>query len=100
MRLFGESALPASRWTASLDKVASLSDRAAAHKASGGFVRAVQTWRAWDGEHRGVRFIDDDYAAAQMLLSMYERAAPAVDRAAEVARSLDSLGSFSQGEKT
>jgi hypothetical protein len=32
----------------------------------------VLRWQDWDQEHRGVRFIDDNYQAAQLLLERYE----------------------------
>jgi hypothetical protein len=99
-RLFGEAALPGSKWTGSLDKSAALSERSAAHKAAGAYLRSLQRWRDWDNEHRGVRFIDDEYQAAQLLLSMYEQAGPALERAGEVARSLESLGTFQQGAQS
>lgn len=55
-----------------LDPSASLSRRAAARLASGSLLRAVAAWARWDDAHRGVRFIDDDYASAQVLLARFE----------------------------
>jgi hypothetical protein len=55
-----------------LDPTTTLASRAAARVASGALLRAVLVWAAWDQEHRGVRFIDDDYAAAQLLLARFE----------------------------
>jgi hypothetical protein len=40
--------------------------------AAGSLLRAVATWAAWDEAHRGVRFIDDDYPAVQLLLARFE----------------------------
>lgn len=55
-----------------LDSKAPLSTRAQARTAAGSLLRAVLRWQAWDQEHRGVRFIDDNYQAAQLLLERYE----------------------------
>ena len=30
-------------------------------------------WNDWDNEHRGVRFIDDNYATVQVMLAQFER---------------------------
>jgi hypothetical protein len=57
---------------AELDSKAPLSVRASARTAAGSMLRAVLRWQDWDLEHRGVRFIDDNYHAAQLLLERYE----------------------------
>lgn len=54
-----------------------LASRGAARVAAGALLRAVQVWAAWDQAHRGVRFIDDEYAAAQLLLARFEVIQPA-----------------------
>ena len=56
-----------------LDPTAPLSLRMAARVAAGSLLRAVVRWGEWDQQHRGVRFIDDDYARAQRLLERFER---------------------------
>ncbi|HEX4420191.1 MAG TPA: hypothetical protein VH165_19885 [Kofleriaceae bacterium] len=56
-----------------LDPEASLSDRAAARVAAGALLRGVVRWAAWDEAHRGVRFLDEDYAATQLVLARFER---------------------------
>ena len=55
-----------------LDSGATLALRQAARVAAGSLLRGVARWAAWDREHRGVRFIDDDYQAAQGLLARFE----------------------------
>jgi hypothetical protein len=35
-------------------------------------LRAVVRWGEWDQMHRGVRFLDDEYAATQLLLARFE----------------------------
>jgi hypothetical protein len=62
------------RWPAPrrLDPSTSLKARTAARQAAGALLRAVRRWAAWDEQHRGVRFIDDDYEAAQLLLARFE----------------------------
>ena len=55
-----------------LDPAATLGSRAAARVAAGALLRGVMAWAAWDQAHRGVRFIDDDYAAVQVLLARFE----------------------------
>lgn len=57
---------------ATLDPKAALSTRAQARLAAGALLRGVMRWYDWDQQHRGVRFIDDNYAAAQLLLERYE----------------------------
>ena len=57
---------------AQLEPTATLAQRAEARVAAGALLRAVVAWSAWDQAHRGVRFIDDDYAAAQVLLARFE----------------------------
>jgi hypothetical protein len=56
-----------------LDLTKPLSVRAAARLAAGALLRGIQLWSTWDERHRGVRFLDDDYEAAQLLLSRFER---------------------------
>ncbi len=56
-----------------LDPTAPLSVRMEARTAAGSLLRAVIRWSEWDQQHRGVRFIDDDYARAQRLLARFER---------------------------
>jgi hypothetical protein len=55
-----------------LDADAPLSERVAARVASGALLRGVARWAEWDQRHRGVRFMDDDYAIAQHLLARFE----------------------------
>jgi hypothetical protein len=55
-----------------LDRTAPLAVRAAARDAAGALLRAIVRWRGWDDEHRGVRFVDDDYPRAQVLLARFE----------------------------
>jgi FtsH ternary system-associated peptide len=62
---------------ARLDPDATLARRAAARVAAGALLRGVMTWARWDEAHRGVRFIDDDYAMAQLLLARFEAIQPA-----------------------
>lgn len=57
---------------AQLDPNTTLAARAQARIAAGSLLRAVVRWGDWDQQHRGVRFIDDDYAAAQLLLERFE----------------------------
>ncbi|MEO8706365.1 MAG: hypothetical protein ABI867_40420 [Kofleriaceae bacterium] len=56
-----------------LDPSAPLSVRASARSSAGSLLRAVMRWNDWDQEHRGIRFIDDGYASAQLLLNRFER---------------------------
>jgi len=55
-----------------LDPRAPLSTRARARTAAGALLRGVVRWSEWDQQHRGVRFIDDNYGAAQLLLERFE----------------------------
>ncbi len=77
---------------AQLDPTTTMSARAQARIAAGALLRAVTAWAEWDRQHRGVRFIDDDYAAAQYLLGRFERIQSAgVDRANAWLSELSSL---------
>jgi hypothetical protein len=58
-----------------LDRTKPLSARTAARKAAGSLLRGLATWIEWDRAHRGVRFLDDDYEASQLLLTRFEKAA-------------------------
>jgi FtsH ternary system-associated peptide len=59
-----------------LDPRRPLSERAQARVAAGALMRAIERWNAWDQLHRGVRYFDDDYQAAQLLLQHFERIGP------------------------
>jgi hypothetical protein len=77
---------------AQLDPNTTLAVRAQARVAAGAVLRAVVRWGEWDQQHRGVRFIDDDYAAAQLLLERFEPiGAPGVARASSWLTELASL---------
>lgn len=55
-----------------LDVSTTLAIRAQARLAAGALLRSVVRWAAWDESHRGVRFMDDEYAASQLLLARFE----------------------------
>jgi hypothetical protein len=77
---------------AQLDPNTTLAVRARARVAAGALLRAVVRWGEWDQLHRGVRFIDDDYAAAQLLLERFETIGPSgLGRAAHWLAELASL---------
>ncbi len=63
----------AATFTEGLDATAPLRDRQEARRAAGALLRAVGRLRAWDQEHRAVRFIDDGYAGAQRLVQEWEQ---------------------------
>ena len=56
-----------------LDPATPLSERANARIRAGSLLRALVTWSEWDEQHRGIRFIDDDYQQAQLMLARFER---------------------------
>lgn len=75
-----------------LDPTKPLSIRAAARLGAGALLRGVSRWQQWDELHRGVRFLDDDYEAAQLLLHRFEKVGRGgVDRAASWLAELASL---------
>ncbi|OJH42187.1 hypothetical protein [Cystobacter ferrugineus] len=90
---------PASRWVEGLSPSASLRSRDEAARAAGAGLRMLSRVGRWDAEHRGVRFFDDDYDAAQLLLSEWSAfGVPGFRKAAELERALcflDSSGSIS-----
>ncbi|WP_163997179.1 hypothetical protein [Pyxidicoccus caerfyrddinensis] len=82
---------PASRWVEGLSLTASLGLRAAAARAAGGYLRALGRLARWDADHRAVRFFDDGYDAAQLLLSEWSAFGEAgFRRAADLERELSS----------
>lgn len=90
---------PAVRWVEGMSLSAALSVRGAAARASGAFLRALGRLSRWDAEHRAVRFFDDTYDAAQLLLSEWSPVGePGFRRAAELERelatSLTTAGAF------
>ncbi|MGE3545676.1 MAG: hypothetical protein AB7L28_17190, partial [Kofleriaceae bacterium] len=67
---------------AELDPTVRIAERMAARVAAGALLRGVTRWASWDEQHRGVRFIDEDYGSAQSLLARFERIGSAgVERA-------------------
>ncbi|MDB4954143.1 MAG: hypothetical protein JWO36_1712 [Myxococcales bacterium] len=75
-----------------LDTTAPLSARAGARVAAGALLRAAARWNEWNEQHRAVRFIDDDYPAAQLLLGRFEKLGRAgADRVATWLSDLASL---------
>ncbi|WP_164016886.1 hypothetical protein [Pyxidicoccus trucidator] len=82
---------PASRWVEGLSLTTSLGVRATAARASGAFFRVLGRLTRWDAEHRAVRFFDDGYEAAQLLLSEWSPFGEAgFRRAADLERELSS----------
>ncbi len=69
--LLGRSVAP---FPNDLDRTKPLSARTQARKAAGSLLRGMTTWLEWDRMHRGVRFLDDDYEASQLLLTRMEKA--------------------------
>lgn len=68
-----EHPLTATEYVASLNQDTPLRDRTQARRAAGALLRGVGRLRAWDAEHRAVRFIDDGYQLAQELVREWER---------------------------
>lgn len=80
---------PATRWVESLSLTASLSQRTSAARAAGGYLRCLARLARWDADHRAVRFFDDGYDAAQLLLSEWSPFGEAgFRRAADLEREL------------
>lgn len=83
--------VPPTAWIETLELIGPLSERTAATRAAGSFLRALVRWKTWDDEHRGVRFIDDGYDASQLLLRRYEQLGERLRHGEDVLRALDSL---------
>lgn len=82
----------AQRWVAALATQGSLGERQAAARASGALCEGLEVLHRWASEARTVRFFDDDYAAAQLLLRQWELLGPdAHEHARSVVRELGSL---------
>ena len=89
---------PATHWMEGLSPSASLRARAEAARAAGAWLRSLARLARWDAEHRAVRFFDDDYDAAQLLLSQWNAFGEVGFRlAAERERALASLGPLESG---
>jgi hypothetical protein len=58
-----------------LDRTKPLGLRMSARVAAGALLRGLSKWCEWDRQHRGVRFLDDDYESSQLLLTRFEKAA-------------------------
>jgi hypothetical protein len=56
-----------------LDPSSPLSTRAQARIAAGSLLRALVRWADWDMQHRAIRYIDDDYQLAQLMLARFEK---------------------------
>lgn len=83
---------PASWWVAGLSLQSSLRERSEAAQAAGAFLRGLSQVGRWDSEHRSVRFFDDGYETAQVLLSEWDSLGEAgFRRAADLLRGLASL---------
>lgn len=78
-----EHPLTATEYVASLNQDTPLRERTEARRAAGALLRGVGRLRAWDAEHRAVRFIDDGYDLAQELVRAWERLGDRGFRAAE-----------------
>ena len=59
--------------TRSMSPDAPLRERTDARRRAAAMLRALATLRAWDQQHRSVRFIDDGFALAQRLVVDWER---------------------------
>lgn len=83
---------PTSWWVAGLSSQSSLRERSEAAQAAGAFLRGLSHVGRWDSEHRSVRFFDDGYETAQVLLSEWDTFGEAgFRRVAELFRGLSSL---------
>ncbi len=59
-------------WIRNLLPTTPLRERTEARKQSAVFLKSLATLRAWDQEHRAVRFFEDDYALAQGMVKAWE----------------------------
>jgi hypothetical protein len=80
---------------------ATLAERQAAAHGAGALLRALSALAGWIDEARNVRFFDDDYAAAQLLLSRWELYGnDCHDHAEALARELGSLRALVHDDPT
>ncbi|MBT3218019.1 MAG: hypothetical protein HN348_02930 [Proteobacteria bacterium] len=79
-------------WVGGLDPHTSLQARSQARRAAGAMVSAINRLAVWHREHQATRFFDDEYPAAQLLLSQWENLGELrLARARELVRQLESL---------
>ncbi len=67
-----QGALTGDDWVRNLLPTTPLRDRTEARKQAGAFLKALVQLRAWDQEHRAVRFFEDDYEKAQAMVKAWE----------------------------
>lgn len=72
----GEGEPDSELWIAALAGATKLSERMGAREAAMAFVAALEIPAAWVEAARGAHFIDDDYAAGQILLEIWEMLGP------------------------
>lgn len=59
-------------WVKGLAPTSPLRDRSEARKHAGALLRALGKLRAWDQEHRAVRFFEDDYEKSQAMVKAWD----------------------------
>jgi hypothetical protein len=86
-------------FTRSMSLDAPLRERTDARRRSAALMRALAILRAWDQEHRSVRFIDDGYDLAQRLVADWERLGErGFSKAAELVAELDAIPTLKPAE--
>ena len=70
-------------WVRNLSPTTSLRDRTEARRQAGALLKSLARMRAWDQEHRAIRFFEEDYQKAQGLVKAWEVLGDAGFREAE-----------------
>jgi hypothetical protein len=88
---------PAAEWIAGLAAQGTLQQRTTAYRAAGATLRSLDRLHTWVVEAQGVRFFEDEYGAAQLLLRQWEPLGLAGhDHARQVLAQLESLAAVSR----
>jgi hypothetical protein len=100
--LLTEDVTPA-LWVGSLEsRGGRLADRAETHQAAMAFLRRMDEFRRWEAKARGVGYLDEGYAAAQLWKQDWERfgGESLYHRAHAIIRHLDPMNLFSGGRQS
>jgi hypothetical protein len=83
---------PAADWVSGLAAQGTLSERQAAHRAAGAALRGLDRVAGWVQEAQSVRFFEEEYAAAQLILRQWQGVGTAGhEHARQIVAQLESL---------
>lgn len=91
---------PADRWVQNLEARGPLRERTGARHAAGAFLRMVRTLHGWAEESGSIRFFEDEYEAAQLYLTQWERLGDeGFVHAERIIRELEAIDAVTRGRE-